>query len=584
MSLNQLVTDIAMIYNMDWDGIVDGPAGAIEGLIRQHLNGCIDHESDLHELKKLLADGSTGVIIEHLKFPLTRLVRFFRPEMKTTEDSCTVHIAQANGYKFKIEWTRDLVEQKRIQTRRNFRDACQSKTELFRDLRAEYLQYAINTTPVDRQELQRVIRRIYERIGLSEPDFIWFDSISEAVYLSGVVAVQRKFDKHNSHSIKSPRAANDVFFDSAVQHGYHQSDLLARSCNRLFGFCDSDNIDPACSRPRWSVVRVDGSDGPNTRRKSAQLANRDVRQVLDDALRLEDEPNLALGVIQSIVSDLRLERDELLRQFPSTARGLLGFPVEVACPAKLRLLVDNCLAKLVKYEDLQDGMMKCYPRVNPTILSFWMHDDDAISTRFFHSPFDALELLRLAAFAAVTTVHEEGSDLYVEACRLGGWWAPFHDICILCDNPTVLRIDDRLRLHNDAGPALVFGGISSHAIHGVVVPPTVIEGKFNSADIDKEHNAEVRRVMLEKYGLERYLHETEAEEVHRDETGILYRKFFSDIEEPLTMVLVKNSTPEPDGTRRQYVLRVPPNMETARQAVAWTFSMDWKEYAPTIES
>ena len=32
-----------------------------------------------------------------------------------------------------------------------------------------------------------------------------------------------------------------------------------------------------------------------------------------------------------------------------------------------------------------------------------------------------------------------------------------------------------------------------------------------------------------------------------------------------------NSTPEPDGTRRTYFLRVPPQMRTAREAVAWTF-------------
>jgi len=34
------------------------------------------------------------------------------------------------------------------------------------------------------------------------------------------------------------------------------------------------------------------------------------------------------------------------------------------------------------------------------------------------------------------------------------------------------------------------------------------------------------------------------------------------------MVEVANATPEPDGTRRAYWLRVPPDMRTARQAVA----------------
>jgi hypothetical protein len=50
------------------------------------------------------------------------------------------------------------------------------------------------------------------------------------------------------------------------------------------------------------------------------------------------------------------------------------------------------------------------------------------------------------------------------------------------------------------------------------------------------------------------------------------------------MVEVLNSTPEPDGTRRTYFLRVPPEIETAREAVAWTFGMDGAGYAPAVES
>jgi hypothetical protein len=46
------------------------------------------------------------------------------------------------------------------------------------------------------------------------------------------------------------------------------------------------------------------------------------------------------------------------------------------------------------------------------------------------------------------------------------------------------------------------------------------------------------------------------------------------------MVQVTNVTPEPDGTRRTYWLRVPPDVRTARQAVAWTFDLDEGDYHP----
>jgi hypothetical protein len=50
------------------------------------------------------------------------------------------------------------------------------------------------------------------------------------------------------------------------------------------------------------------------------------------------------------------------------------------------------------------------------------------------------------------------------------------------------------------------------------------------------------------------------------------------------MVKVANSTPEADGSFKDYFLRVPPNMERARQAVAWTFDMDENEYAPEVQT
>jgi hypothetical protein len=65
--------------------------------------------------------------------------------------------------------------------------------------------------------------------------------------------------------------------------------------------------------------------------------------------------------------------------------------------------------------------------------------------------------------------------------------------------------------------------------------------------------------------------------VHRDETGVLYRKEFLN-DEPLVMVKVINSTVEPDGSFKSYFLRVPPSMTTAREAVAWTFDMSPESY------
>ncbi len=49
-------------------------------------------------------------------------------------------------------------------------------------------------------------------------------------------------------------------------------------------------------------------------------------------------------------------------------------------------------------------------------------------------------------------------------------------------------------------------------------------------------------------------------------------------------VEVTNSTPDPDGTRRSYVIRVPPDIRTCQAAVAWTFGLSVAEYRPAAET
>jgi hypothetical protein len=93
--------------------------------------------------------------------------------------------------------------------------------------------------------------------------------------------------------------------------------------------------------------------------------------------------------------------------------------------------------------------------------------------------------------------------------------------------------------------------------------------------ISEEANVEVRRVMMERYGLGRYLRAvkaTKVDEVHEPPfPGLLDARLWRmevAHDEPLCMVELVNSTPEPDGSARSYVLRVPPDVETAHQAVA----------------
>ncbi|MFE0378572.1 DUF6745 domain-containing protein [Streptomyces inhibens] len=170
--------------------------------------------------------------------------------------------------------------------------------------------------------------------------------------------------------------------------------------------------------------------------------------------------------------------------------------------------------------------------------------------------------------------------------RTAGWWWPYEKVAIIAERPVELHRDEAGRLDRGDGPALAFpDGFALYAWRGMPVPATFLDGLVDLTPerIRKEENAELRRVMLEFYGYDRYLEESGAQPRHRDEAGILWRIELDD-DEPVVMVEVLNSTPEPDGTHRTYWLRVPPWTRTAREGVAWTFGLGAEAYAPVRET
>ena len=96
-------------------------------------------------------------------------------------------------------------------------------------------------------------------------------------------------------------------------------------------------------------------------------------------------------------------------------------------------------------------------------------------------------------------------------------------------------------------------------------------------------------MLVERFGLDRLVREGKGTLRHEDETGRLWERPMGRLDrwrrdEPIVMVEVLNSTPETDGSRKTYFLRVPPRTQTAREGVAWTFGLSAGEYTPVIET
>jgi hypothetical protein len=158
-----------------------------------------------------------------------------------------------------------------------------------------------------------------------------------------------------------------------------------------------------------------------------------------------------------------------------------------------------------------------------------------------------------------------------EECAIHGSFRWLHEkFCLVSDFPEAIRQDEQFRPHCDDGPSHRWrDGWELFYVHGVRVPPKVVLSPetLTAQEISDEVNAEVRRVMLSRFGLARYVKEAgfdvvcEYPEDHPLKglrTAQVIRKEQED-DEPIVVLDMLNSTPEPDGTTKRYTIRVDPN-------------------------
>lgn len=181
----------------------------------------------------------------------------------------------------------------------------------------------------------------------------------------------------------------------------------------------------------------------------------------------------------------------------------------------------------------------------------------------------------------------EVTEACAAALELGQtlWWVAGFDGCVLLsDRPKSILRDEQGLLHSDTGAAIEFAdGYGQFFWHGAATPAYAVLANPTVEIIETEGNIELRRIMLERFGTQEFLFASGAKVFHVDETGTLYRKEMRG-EEAIMMVHVVNATPEPDGNFHDFFLRVPPWMQTAREAIAWTFGLSADEYDPQQET
>ncbi len=168
---------------------------------------------------------------------------------------------------------------------------------------------------------------------------------------------------------------------------------------------------------------------------------------------------------------------------------------------------------------------------------------------------------------------------FVQAYEAGLWLYAVMEYEVLAIPRPLLRIHER-RLHCEDGPAVCWpDGTSLWFYKNIHVTKQVImrSQTLTAKQILQQRSIEVRRAMIERYGIERLLREVHAKKLDESAQGTLYRLEFPGDE--LTVVEVVCPS-----TGRKYFLCVPWWFQTVRQAVAWTFDLSAEQYQPITET
>ena len=148
-----------------------------------------------------------------------------------------------------------------------------------------------------------------------------------------------------------------------------------------------------------------------------------------------------------------------------------------------------------------------------------------------------------------------------------GWIFPFENICLVCDRPLHIRFDSANELHAEGESAIAFAeGYSLYFHHGVKLPEKygkVHSDLWQAEWLLSESNAELRRVLIETIGYDRICCELQAVELDCWQEYTLLKIDNADVE---PIYLLKMTCP---STGFIHALRVPPDLESAQEAIRW---------------
>jgi hypothetical protein len=149
-----------------------------------------------------------------------------------------------------------------------------------------------------------------------------------------------------------------------------------------------------------------------------------------------------------------------------------------------------------------------------------------------------------------------------------GWIYPYVEKCFVCDRPQQINFDSQGLLHAEGKAAVEFADkFNVYCYRGVRLPENygrVAPENWQARWLLTTENAEVRRVLIGAIGYEKICQELAATELDSWQEYTLL-KIDNEVDiEPIH--LLKMTCP---STEKIHVLRVPPRVRSAKEAISW---------------
>ena len=148
------------------------------------------------------------------------------------------------------------------------------------------------------------------------------------------------------------------------------------------------------------------------------------------------------------------------------------------------------------------------------------------------------------------------------------WFIPHKNICWISERHDVCKLKDG-KIHADGGPAIHYpDGFSVWALNGVRVPQIIAETPTEKLDAKlllKEQNAEVRREIVRKIGIERICQKLNAKMIDKTDDG-MYELLMLDLGDGRSRPYLKMRNP---SIGVYHIEGVEPGINTVEKALNW---------------